>query len=361
MGYESRRDGDGGVKKKKEKKQPSMFMPVIMGIALVTMLVVFLIKRGRSSRGSCQWDSANRKATCQGKLLSVLPDDINEAVITLHMGTQLDKSENMLTELKKENFTRYPMLAELSLIKCGIEEIHASAFSELPALRRLDLRHNRIQVLNEHTFRGVRTLEYLYLSNNPITALTDYTFRGLTINKLHLENNPALTEISSRAFSGSSIDELCLNRCSLSSLHVDTFDPLEESLDRLEITHNMQPLKLTDGIFDGLKLDELILDGNGFTTTDFFSGLQAKEIELDDNNFDEFECDKCEGLKDTVRLSLTRCGLDRLEADDFDDFDNLEELDLEGNDLVTISTEIFEDLPHLRILDLADNDLEGFA
>ena len=128
----------------------------------------------------------------------------------------------------------------------------------------------------------------------------------------------------------------------------------------LYITHNMQPLTLPTGVFDGLRLQKLTLAGNGLTETGFLKGLVATEIQLDDNNLNEFTTYGCIGLRETRRLSMVRCGLRRLTRDNFSSLSGLQELDLEGNDLTLLDAKVFEVLPQLRVLDLADNDLEEF-
>ena len=115
--------GSGGRrsdrKEPREKKQPNLVIPVIIGLFVVGMVMTLILK-GRVSRGGCQWDHANKKATCKGKQMRTIPMDIQDGVLTLHMGTKLDKSENEFTILAADNFTRYPLLEELRLIKCGI-------------------------------------------------------------------------------------------------------------------------------------------------------------------------------------------------------------------------------------------------
>ncbi len=349
------------VREKEKKPQPSIrTLPAFIGLFVVVMVVTAII-RSRGSRGTCVYDHVYRKVTCKIKELRIIPSDIGDGVITLHMGSKLDKQENYFTVLQSENFTtKFRHVHELRLIKCGIEEIRPEAFIKLTSLRRLDLRYNRIHVINEEMFRGVSQLEYLYLSNNPIERLGEFVFRGLFIDNLVLANNPALIEISNKVFAGAVIKSLVMNRCSITTIKVDTFTHIAESLKELYITHNMQPLVLPETIFQGIRLDKLTLSSNGLTDTEFLEGLISKEINLDDNPLIEFDCDDCSSLRETRRLTLTKTKLTHLTKEDFSSLTGLRDLDLDGNDLTVFNASIFTTMTMLKFLDLSNNDIEDF-
>ena len=345
--------------KKEARKQPNLVIPIAIVIFIVLMVVGIVIKT-RGSRGMCTYDSVYRKVTCKAKQLRVIPTDITEGALTLHMGTKLDKQENYFTVLTPGNFSRFTHLQELRLIKCGIEEIKPETFRPLAVLRRLDLRYNRIQVITEDTFRGLSSLEYLYLSNNPIQKLEDYIFRGLRIENLVLANNPDFSEISSKAFTGAIIKSIVINRCNIAVMPMDTFSYISDSLQELYITHNLQALPLIPGIFKNLRLKKLVLSNSGLEDEDFLQGISAEEISLNDNPLEEFDCQECPLLKDTKRIFLSKTKLSKITKENFLTMTGLEELDLDGNDLTIFNATVFEDMTNLKVLDLSENDLEDW-
>lgn len=345
--------------KKELKKHPFPWVPVVIVLFMFSM-VVGIVLRGRGSKGVCGYDHVYRKATCKTKQLHHIPGDISDTVLTLHLGSELDKAENHFTSLKRSNFSRFTHLQELNLIKCGIEEIQPEAFADLQTLRRLDLRYNRIQVFTADIFRGLSHLEHLFLSNNPIQSLDDNVFHGLRIDKLEIANSPALTEISDDAFSGAVIKSLVINRCNLVTLDDDTMTPLTDTLQELYLTNNIQPLTIPRDALKGLKLRKLTLSNIGITDADFLEGVIAEEINLDDNPLQEIDFDDSPKLKHTKELSLARTKLTSVSQDNLSMLMTLQELNLEDNDITLFNVTAFEHLDDLKVLDLSGNDIDSF-
>ncbi|ELT90637.1 hypothetical protein CAPTEDRAFT_220992 [Capitella teleta] len=353
VGMESARQ----VKPKPAKPFP--VMPFIILIFVVAMIVGIVI-RGKGPRGSCAYDHVYRKATCRSMQMTVLPKEISDAVLTLHVGHRLDKTENKFSLLAMDNFTRFIHLQELSLVKCGIEDIKGNTFSTLINLKRLDLRYNRIQHIHPGIFKGLGELEYLHLSSNPIESLGDGVFNGLVIEDLYLENNPALTMLSKGVFEGAKIESLVLNRTNLQGVQEGTFAPLSATLRELTITNNMQALFLPETVFKGLKLNVLDLSNNGLLEADFMENVEAEEVDLDDNPLEEIDFEDSKKLSVIRVLSLQRTKLSKLTEDDLEDLTNLLELDLEGNDITVFNASVFAKVDSLESLDLSNNDLYMF-
>lgn len=199
------------------------------------------------------------------------------------MGDPADPGENHLTELRRENFTRFRNLRELSLIRCDVENIADEPFADLPDLRRLDLRFNRIRSVSESSFRGLSVLDHLLLSNNPIQVLDDHVFRGLRIAHLEFANNPVLGRISPRAFQDSTVARLVFNRCNIKSVKPDTWSALASGIRQLQISDNLQPLDIKEEAFKGFHLEKLVLTNDGITSTAFLKHGDYEEIALDRN------------------------------------------------------------------------------
>ena len=348
------------LRKDDRASRRNLVVPVIVIGFILMMIVAVIIKAGRGSKGQCAYDHANRRTTCKGKQLHTIPRDIPDSVVTLHMGTKLDKVENQFSVLARGNFTRFTHLQELRLVKCGVEELRPDTFADVQSLRRLDLRYNRIQTISEETFRGLTILEYLYLSNNPLQSLGNFVFRGLSVENLVFANNPALTEIAPRAFTGSVLKTLVINRCNLKTIKSETFSYVTESLQELFITHNMQMLELPGDVFKGLKLQKLSVANNDLEEAEFLEHVIAEEINIDDNPLEEIDFDDSPLLKHTKKLSLSKTKLTKISKENLSMLTDLEELDLEGNDITILNATVFEDMDQLNILDLANNDLAEF-
>ena len=346
--------------KKELKKHPFPWVPVIMVLFMLAMLLGIIL-RGRGPRGTCAYDHVYRKATCRTKQLRQIPDDISEAVLTLQLGTELDKAENYFTSISRSNFSRFQHIHELTLVKCGIEEIQSGAFADLQTLRSLDLRYNRIQTLTPDTFKGLLSLEDLYLSNNPIQVLDGFVFQGIHIDSLEIANCPALTEISGNAFTGAVVNSLLINRCNLATLNSDALAPLVDSLQELHLTNNMQPVEIPDDSMKGLKLKQLILFGNGITETKFLADVIAEKINLDDNPLENIGFDDYPKLKYTKHLSLARTKLTSLFQDNLAMLMNLQELNLEDCELTQFNITAFEHMDDLKVMDLSGNDIHSFS
>lgn len=84
-----------------------------------------------------------------------------------------------ITRLKKEFINRFPLLDQLFLAECNIEEIEFDAFSNCKKLRRLDLSQNRIKSIAKETFSNLRKLEIIDLSSNELTKV-DATYIGVS-------------------------------------------------------------------------------------------------------------------------------------------------------------------------------------
>lgn len=104
-----------------------------------------------------------------------------------------------------------PVLEELILSACGVEQLEANVFRNQKVLKSLDLQknklrhvprnlpsslenlhlgHNRIHTLQESILHGLKKLRVLNLQNNLITVLRTSTFSGLAmLESLYLEGN----------------------------------------------------------------------------------------------------------------------------------------------------------------------------
>lgn len=85
-----------------------------------------------------------------------------------------------LKRLEKQFLNRFlfPMLRELSIGFCDLEEIEIDAFSNMQQLVCLNLSMNRIRFIEKNTFANLKKLETLDLSDNVLTTI-DREFIGV--------------------------------------------------------------------------------------------------------------------------------------------------------------------------------------
>ena len=315
----------------------------------------------------------------------------NECVLNEICGAQILRcrnedqpptAESPLRVLNRFNFSMLRQLRELSLVRCGIEELMMDTFSFVPQLRRLDLRQNRIRHVAGNQFRGISELEYLLLSDNPLmTELGEDAFRGLTIGRLELINNPSLHHVADSAFHSARLLTLVMVGCGLDELRKSAMQHVAESLRDMIIANNTRALSLDTDLLAGFRLRRLVLSNDRLTGAEFLAHGDHDEIVLDSN----------EGLwsgggsggssstswsrtpsprgaagverKRTRRISLRNTSISaisRCTAVDGSTFPDVEELNLSGNKLRAVSAGELQPFERLRVLNLSNNSIDQF-
>ncbi|XP_052000430.1 toll-like receptor 13 [Xyrauchen texanus] len=113
--------------------------------------------------------------------------NVNETVWPI---TALDLTENLITDLKGDQFACMPLLEQLFLSNNAIQKLMPHAFRGLLHLKTLKLDSNKISYLGAKDFKSLRTLEVLLINDNIIETIEDRTFkdqvelRELTLGKL---------------------------------------------------------------------------------------------------------------------------------------------------------------------------------
>ena len=93
---------------------------------------------------------------------------------------------NQITELRKQQFGRLPVVFELNLQRNQISNISVKAFSGLLQLLKLNLSENQITKLKPGAFESLVSLSVLDLSKNKIPVLENNT-NGILEDLLSLE------------------------------------------------------------------------------------------------------------------------------------------------------------------------------
>ena len=168
----------------------------------------------------------------------------------LHI-TKLDFSNNKITDIGSNAFSRFTNVTEIKLNWNGIIEIHDNAFNKLDRLKKLDLSNNRLTNIYSDEFHELHKLEWLNLYNNNLTSIYGY-FDGLSrLKTLDLAYNK-LTNIYSDTFTElERIEILDLSNNEIERVNSGAFHELT-NLTMLKLSYNMPLTKLDDRMFDGL-------------------------------------------------------------------------------------------------------------
>ena len=348
--------------------------------------------------------------------LSLTGNDIKSIPTGMFKGltalTDLALSHNALTAVEEDYFADLSKLEDLGLGYNDISRLHPTSFSGLTSLQKLNLQRNVIPELPGGLFHDLENLTELRLTTNDIVSLDSETFEGTPKLAMLYLNGNYFVNLPEDVFKGlDGLQRLSLDYNRLTGLPADIFDPLDDTLTRLDLNHNNFGT-LPEDVFDGLTgldtllmhragltalpanlfqpLDEsllyLYLDGNRLTEldVDLFDGLTSlrrlyvngnrltelpsgifdapgtslRYLFLSDNDFSSLPANIFEGLDSLQILIMHRAGLDELDPNLFEPLDsNLYYLYLFGNDISSLDENIFDGLTGLNRLYLQGNDL----
>ena len=199
----------------------------------------------------------------------------------------------------------------------NITHLRGGAFSELHKVTRIKFKNNNIRAIDERAFDGLTSLEHLLLREERLSSVGNGAFRFFP-NLTSLSINAKFIEIPQR--------ELCRLK-HLTSLRLvqlrfsnSVFDPCFEELNQL-----------TQLVLQFLKQSNI----SGLTFHPFRNSLNT--------------------------LTITHCGLRRLNVDIFKYLTQLCNLDMSNNDITYLPINIFAPLTRLTQLVLSGNNLKVFS
>ncbi|XP_076655058.1 uncharacterized protein LOC143360254 [Halictus rubicundus] len=321
----------------------------------------------------------------------------------------LNLSNNLIGSIDRAHLSGLRELQVLDLSRNNIGRLGANAFSGLISLTRLDLSLNALRTIEESSFEGLVKLKWLSLQDNnillvPAAALT----RLPSLSHLHAEFNRiaalstelikataaglrtlALTrnlvrEIPAESFREfDNLVDIRLSGNLLSTITSSTFAGLENTLERLDVSHN----RLTS--IGQLPLENLLslnLAGNQLTrvSPETFKRLHRLEyLNLSSNplyggfppvfppsvtNLDVSRTDLrilptilLSSLVSLEKIAMAGNGLERIESGTFRQHRNLSSIDLSENRIERIEDAAFASLNSLRELNLRGNRLTLFT
>ncbi|KAL0104117.1 hypothetical protein PUN28_017075 [Cardiocondyla obscurior] len=290
------------------------------------------------------------------KLLSSLRDLRN-----LTIRTQNGRKTNYNLELEKCNFDIIPQIEKLDLSSNNIWQIQHPPFCSLSNLVTLNMSRNLLKDITELGFQDVSEekisekhprhqestsarrpcsldVQSLDMSNNQISKLPINGFSSLKrLRVLNLSSN-AIAAVVDEALHGlRSLESLDLSGNKIVALPTAVFRDATKSLKELRLQNNSISA-----------LHGLVTDMNQLVALDLSKNVLTS-MWLNANTFS--------GLIRLVLLNLSYNRISRLDPAIFKDLFTLQILNLQHNEIATISADTFSPMSNLHTLDLAHNRL----
>lgn len=263
----------------------------------------------------------------------------------------LDLQSNNISEIRDTLFGKN-VLSHLYLDGNSLQELNSTIFQNLGGLRVLWLHKNRLVKLADDTFRPLVQLEQIDLSFNQLKFVSAELFkRNTQIESIILSNNRILSVANAFNYCEN------LKVLDVSSNKLKEFDVTSTTIDKLIIKSNE-----LDRVHLNRHLRELIAGENkiGKLTCDpDLSGLSV--MDLSNNNLSDLSCiSRMSGLQN-LNLSGNgfglRAGGNGFKSGAFDNLINIRKLDISYNNLKDIQMELFANLVHLEVLNIDGNNL----
>ncbi|XP_078603435.1 uncharacterized protein LOC144877396 [Branchiostoma floridae x Branchiostoma japonicum] len=194
-----------------------------MANKLATLLVLLIIILREAGQTQLCGSSCPSVCNCVGRGYSRVPLSLPRTI------TSLKLSHNSITNLRRNGFSLYSKLKELSLNHNKISKVHKLAFSR--QLQKLYLSNNKITYIQPGAFSRLFQLQELSLNGNKITNIDPGTFSCLPgificlsrLRSLILGNNK-ITKIPLGTFRNlTGLSSLSLNSNSLTTVLPGTF------------------------------------------------------------------------------------------------------------------------------------------
>ncbi|KFM77911.1 Insulin-like growth factor-binding protein complex acid labile subunit, partial [Stegodyphus mimosarum] len=239
---------------------------------------------------------------------------------------ELDLSGNALEQIEPEILQDVKELKVLKLASCRLTHLHPIIYQQLSHLEHLDLRDNLIASLAPAEFRHLSRLTILNLDGNLLSGIPEGTFHGHKMRLLSISRNN-LSSLSDYAFTNTSVKELDVSHNRLEYVLKETFEPLSESLEFLNISFNDVGNQAFSSIVTPLR-NLLSLRASNILITNLTPGIFSHNVNM-------------------KSLNLSRNSLSELSSEFLIPLENLEELDLTYNLLATVSRDFLEGLANI--------------
>ncbi|KAG6442372.1 hypothetical protein O3G_MSEX002279 [Manduca sexta] len=184
----------------------------------------------------------------------------SQALTSLHHLLQLDLEGNHLRSIASDSLP--PSLTFLKLSNNFLHELPCNLLVNLPRLQSIHLRHNFVSLDNNSCPNNrSKKLEKIDLSNNKINDSSEVLSRqDLQVRQIILDANE-LTTIRRSLLASNRIERLSVSYNKLTSVSRDLFLSLKNSLEHLELEHNIL-FHLPDSLAQVARLRHLSLAYN---------------------------------------------------------------------------------------------------
>lgn len=264
---------------------------------------------------------------------------VPSAIRTIKNLSQLDLSNNLISNFSCQDFSNQTKLKELSLQNNSIFTLTDCAFKDLVKLQVLKLQSSQITDLKGAFNHHFPSLKQLRLNGNKLTAIRKWQFKGLnSLLNLSLNQNEINT-LDKDCFVGLvNLTDILLqsNYITTKTLKTRPFKALG-NLRRLDLSDNhikyFNSTPLREAPFSDLSnLEELSLHGQHHRGK---SGLPSNFLH---------------GLKKLLRFNARNAQLIYLDKNTFVYTPKLERLDISSNDLQTLPPQLFAPIHNLKAL-----------
>ena len=247
----------------------------------------------------------------------------------------LDLSENKLSSIVFDPFSKLVKLKILNLYSNHLNIITSSLFYGLENLRELNLGCNKLEMIHEKMFKDLCQLEYLNLGFNQISSIGKETFCGLgNLKKFYLQNNKISLLAEDLFDYMPRLEDIRLDR---NQIKLNTNKHVLNKLEYLKmLSLNYNEIDIIDSeLFNkSFKLEYLDLSSNSLSVIEqnLFSQLtELNWLDLSSNKINSF-------VPNTFKLKFLNLFNNKLTSlsIDFSKFGCLQKLDISCNKLVDL-------------------------
>ncbi|XP_075227517.1 toll-like receptor Tollo [Lycorma delicatula] len=284
----------------------------------------------------------------------------------------LDLSENNIWTVPNELFCPLYTLGQLNLSRNRLQDVSELGFSDWGAgptapgktcnvgLEELDLSRNELTTVPDNAFTSLRSLQKLLLQENAIVQLADRAFVGLVSLQLLNASSNRLVALPPELFQSSrDLKEIYINNNSISVLAPGLLEGLDQLL-QLDLSYNeLTSSWVNRDTFSGLvRLVVLNLGHNRITRVDshLFQDLYSLQmLNLEYNNIDSISEGSFNTLNNLHALTLSHNKLIKIESNQFSGLYVLNQLFLDHNRVEDVAQRAFENCSNLHDLGLGGN------
>ncbi|KAM8882069.1 uncharacterized protein ACB058_002051 [Synchiropus picturatus] len=310
-----------------------------------------------SNRGS------DNVAICKGLELTEAPRDIPPTI------TGYDLSLNKLSKIEVVHFKNLTALRQLDMNRNNISQIEKGSFTDLTSLEKLNLNSNKLRQLAD-IFEGLHNLKELQLTSNSITTVSATAFKPLKnlafldLSFNHLQNVDKLQLIVQHL---PYLQDLVMKKNNLAVFNTEKLTNQSVNFQYLDLSQNpLQVFRITADVFPKLtwlnlggpqKKHRMAWEVRNQTFLRHVTTLDIGGLRMTVSDMEE--------LRESFKTSLVTIRLNAMPGD-LQAFINiscsiptLTGLQIQRNQLTSISPHQFQPCTNITELDIAENKIQN--